>query len=91
MFVCLFVRVCKCVFIKASPYSVTNQVKYPNSEQKIDDKALPVEKCCTLVRKNTVTTKQKMKKKNEDVNLVQKATKIFDTAEIAKTCKSQII
>ena len=90
VFVCLFVCVNMCLF-KAPPYSVTNQVKYPNSEQKIDGKALLVEKCCTVVKKNTVNTKHKMKKKNKGVNLVQKATKIFDTAEIGKTCKSQII
>ena len=68
---------------------VTNQVKHPNSEPKVDDKALPVKEVCAFVTNDTVKTKQKIKrKKNEDVNLVQNSTKILDTAEIAKTCKS---
>ena len=68
---------------------VTNQVKHNNSEQKVDYKALPFKEVCAFITNDTVKAKQKMKrKKNEDVNLVQNSTKILDTAEIAKTCKS---
>ena len=92
MYICISVyidvNIDRCVYMclfKALPYLVTNQVKRPNLEQKVDDKALPVEKVCAMVKNDTVNTKQKMKKKkNEDVNLVQKSIKILDTAEIKK-------
>ena len=78
-----------CVNSKRFRIWLKKQVKLPNSEPKADDKALPVKEVCAMVKNDTVNTKQKMKKKkNEDVNLVQKSTKILDTAEIVKTCKS---
>ena len=86
MCVCLFVQCVQICDFKAPAYLNTNQVKRSNSKQKVDDKALPVKKICTIVMNNTV--KSKLEKKQKGVNSVQKLTTLSTAEEKTKTCKS---
>ena len=75
---------------KSKPFTIApGENKLPlhwSSIKRVDEKALPVDKICTIVMNNTV--KSKLEKKQKGVNSVQKLTTLSTAEEKTKTCKS---